>query len=99
LGEEVDVESEARVFLGQMSDAFVKYVDECESLSRTELGGTISPDIVAKKDGDIYLVEVKANEAKLAPLQRRALGIAAKYGFKAKVVRVIFEAHCSEEEV
>lgn len=99
LYQEVDSEAEAREFLGARTDDFLKYLDECNALSREQLGGTMSPDIVARKDGDIYLVEVKANEAELAPLQRRALDLAAKYGFKTKVVRVRFEARCEEEGV
>ena len=99
LYEEVATDSEARQFLGPTADAFMKYLDECESLSKTELGGTMFPDIVAKKDGNIYIVEVKANDATLAPLQRRALDLAAEHSFRTKVIRVRFDAHCAEEEV
>ncbi len=99
LYEEVATDAEARAFLGPMLEPFLKYLDECENLSKAELGGTMLPDIVAKKDGAVWVVEVKANDAKLAPLQRKALDLAAKHRFTTKVIRVRFDAHCSEEEV
>lgn len=99
LYDEVATESDAREFLGPSADAFMNYLEECEIIAKTELGGTMSPDILAKKDGKIYVVEVKANQAVLQPLQRRALDLAAKYGFQTKVIRVKFDAHCSEEAV
>lgn len=95
--EELASKDKAREFLNTKADDFVKYVDECNGIAKAELRGSMYPDIVAKKDGDIYLVEVKANTGRLAPLQRRALELAAKYGFKTKVIRVTFEASCQEE--
>ena len=94
--EEVPNKDEAREFLGPRVDNFTKYMDECERIRRAEFGGPMYPDIVAKKEGDVYLVEVKANGGRLAPLQRRALELAAKFGFKTKVIRVKFEANCEE---
>lgn len=42
----------------------------------------VEAQFMAKRDGNIYVVEVKANEAKLAPLQRRILDLAAEHGFR-----------------
>lgn len=88
-------------FLGKQLHHFLEYIDECNAVSREHLGGTMFPDFVAKKESDFYLVEVKANEAELAPLQRRGLELAGKHGFKTKVIRVRLkvEAHCEEESI
>ncbi len=88
-------------FLGDHLHPFLEFTDECNVLSRERLGGTMFPDYVAKRGNAFYLVEVKANEAELAPLQRRALELAAKHGFKTKLVRVNLklEAHCKEEPI
>lgn len=93
--------AEAQRFLGSKTDDFLKYDEECFSFSREEgrTNGTTYPDIVAIKGGDYFLVEVKANDASLAPLQRKALEIGKKYGFKPKVLRVKFEAKCEEEAI
>lgn len=96
--EDVKTDAEAREFLGARVDDFMKYLDECDSLSKAEQGGTMFPDIVGKKNGELYLIEVKANTGRLAPLQRKALQTAAKYGFKTRVIRVSFSAECSEED-
>ncbi len=97
--EDVASKDEAREFLGVKVDDFMKYIEECRGIARGELDGSMYPDIVAKKDGDIYLIEVKANTGRLKPLQQCALELGTKYGFKTKVIRVKFESSCEEEVV
>jgi hypothetical protein len=97
--EEISDKDEAQEFLGGRLDDFMKYTDECERISRAELGGSMNPDIVAKKAESFYLVEVKANTGSLAPLQRRALELAGAYGFETKVIRVKIEPSCEEEAI
>ena len=90
---------ETHAFLGNQLHPFLEFMDECSALSREHLGGTMYPDYVGKKENEFYLIEVKTNEAELAPLQRRALELAGKHGFKPKLirVRVKVEASCEEE--
>lgn len=95
--EEVKSDAEAREFLGAKVEDFMKYLDECASLE-AEQDRTMWPDIVAKKNGELYIIEVKANTGRLALLQRKALQIAAKYGFKTRVIRVRLSAECSEDD-
>lgn len=98
---ETYTDPETHDFLGSHIHHFLEYIDECNTLAKEHLGGTMLPDFVAKRENDFYLVEVKANEAELAPLQRRALELAAKYDFKTKIIRVHLklEGHCEEEPI
>lgn len=103
---------QAVAFLGSRLRDFLRYSKECDRLSseayyqnapknvprtRPASSKAIRSDMVAKRNGDYYLVEVKANQSDLTSLQRRALKAARKFGFTPKIVRVKILADCSEE--
>lgn len=54
-----------------------------------DLGGEI--DLIARKGGEIFLIEVKSAKARLLPMQVKALEIARRRGIKTSVLRVNFD--------
>ena len=50
-----------------------------EPWKETKYRGSYSPDIIAKKGKNRYVIEIKANTSNLSKFQKKALEIAPKY--------------------
>ena len=85
-----------KTFFGDKLEAFKQYIERLGCLGKPGIpGGALveteesereyiyTPDLVAKKNGEIYIVEVKANTGRvfLTEEQRKGLALAKEYGF------------------
>jgi hypothetical protein len=82
-------------FFGSKLEAFIKYVDFLGLITKDgalELSGkrTYTPDLIAKKNGEIYIIEVKANSGDLnhKPKRVKALLSAREFGLIPLIVHV-----------
>jgi hypothetical protein len=78
------------------------FVDDMISYKRTvkdgsDLGGLI--DLIAKKGEELLLVEVKSADARLIPLQTRALDLARRHCIKTTILRVRFNVQFDHGEL
>ncbi len=79
-----------------------EFVDDMISYKRTtrdgsDLWGLI--DLIAKRDEELLLVEVKSSDSRLIPLQARALDLARKHGIKTTILRVKFKVKFDHGEL
>jgi hypothetical protein len=79
-----------------------EFVDDMISYKRTtkdgsDLGGLI--DLIAKRDEELLLVEVKSADSRLIPLQTRALDLARRHGIKTTILRVKFSVKFDHGEL
>jgi len=56
-------------------------------------------DLIAKRDEELLLVEVKSSDSRLIPLQARALDLARKHGIKTTILRVKFKVKFDHGEL
>jgi hypothetical protein len=78
------------------------FVDDMISYKKTvkdgsDLGGLI--DLIAKRDDELLLVEVKSADSRLIPLQTRALDLARRHGIKTTILRVRFNVRFDHGEL
>lgn len=59
----------------------------------------IGPDFVVKKEGNVFLVEVKVNESQPKKYQKESLKIAQEYGFRTYVLRLSVGIRIEESSI
>lgn len=49
------------------------------------------PDLVARRDGDVYLIDVKTGKARMLPTQMKVFQLARKHGLKPYILNIELE--------
>lgn len=82
-----EIERDLKEFFGEKFKDFKKYVGNLGLFK--EAGNVIySPDLVAKKENQIYVIEVKTNSGKLTEKKREGLVSAKRFGFVPVIVNI-----------
>lgn len=112
--ERIELAREKEFGVGKRSPAFKEkaireFVDELVEYKKSEGGFGADPnkpldlgaeiDLIARKNDEIFLIEVKSAKARLLPMQVKALEIARSHGIKTCVLRVNFDVKCMGGEL
>jgi len=85
------VESFLNKLYGNKLESMVRAEDEMAQLEKIirvhSSSLRVGFDFIAKKDSEVFLVEVKANESELTRYQKEILDLGKKNGFKGIIVR------------